>query len=207
MSTKTPRWLTSALAVVGLAAASFVTSAPTVLAQPQCEVPCPNVGQIKCCPGSSISTLQSNGGTINFTALTNGCFFIISCTPPAICQWQVNMGLQNFNGSGTDPNTGLTINWRNNPAANSTGSTITAYQVASQFPASGFIEFWVEADVAGVPGVYRSTSQVRLENRQVMSWDPFVNETFRTAPGTAVTLVNDISGDVLTLTDLVSILN
>lgn len=206
-SKRTQRWLSSVLAATGLAVASIIGSAPTALAQP-CEVPCPDVGQVKCCPGSSISTLQANGGTINFTATTNGCFFIISCTPPAACQWQVNMGLQNFNGTGTDPVSGITVNWRNDPTKASTGSTITSLQAASQFPATGFIEFWVEADAVGVPGVYRSTQQVRLENRQIMSWDPFVNETFRmVGPANGITLVNDQTGDVIVLQNLTSILN
>lgn len=207
----TRRWLGSMLATAGLAAASILASASVALAQP-CEVPCPDVGQIKCCPGSSISTLQANGGVINFTALTNGCFFIISCTPPAVCQWQMNMGLQNFTGTGTDPNTGVTVNWRNSTDPNhiSTGSELKSYQVSSQFPAYGFIEFWAEADVTGLPGVFRSTQQIRLENHQIMSWDPFVNEAFRLSDAQAATgveFVNDVTGDVIMLYNLVSILN
>jgi hypothetical protein len=206
ISKRTQRWLSSALAITGFAVASIITSAPSAFAQP-CEVPCPEVGQIKCCPGSSISTLQANGGTINFTALTNGCFFITSCTPPAVCQWQVNMDIVNFNGSGTDPMSGLTVNWRNDASKISTGSSIKSIDAAMQFPAEGFIEIWVEADIAGVPGVYRSTSQVRLENPHITSWDPFVNEAFKMPAGTVITLINDVTGDVMSLTDLTSILN
>lgn len=206
ISKRTQQWFSSALATTGLALASMIFSAPTAMAQP-CEVPCPEVGQIKCCPGSSISTLQANGGTINFTALTNGCFFITSCTPPAACQWEVTMDIQNFNGSGTDPVTGATVNWRNVPTMVSTGSKIKSLQAASQFPAAGYIQFWVEADVSGVPGVYRSTTEVYLENNNIMSWDPFVNEHFQTVAGAVVELVNDQTGDVILLTDLISILN
>jgi hypothetical protein len=206
ISSTTQKWFVSALAIASVAVASLV-SAPKAGAQPQCEVPCPDVGQIKCCPGQSISVLQSNGGQINFTALTNGCFMINSCTPPVGCQWSVNMSIQNFTGTGTDPNTGLTYNWSNDPTKISTGSQITALSAASQFPADGFIQFWVTASVAGTPGTYRSTTEVRIDDHQIMSWDPFRNEAFRMAPGTQVQLVNDVTGDVITLTDLTSILN
>jgi hypothetical protein len=187
-------------------AAGMVTFATTASAQ-QCE--CPTPGQVICCPGQSLTDFQHAGFNITLTATTNGCFMITSCTPPppSVCPWEVQMSLQNFDGTGTDPNLG-TVHWRNDPTRTSTGSTIRALNAGAQFPAYASISFYAQAEIDGIPGVYRSTEEIFIEDPQAMSFNPFHNETFTRPAGAApVIFTNDVTGDVITLTNLTSILN
>src|SRR3954464_15812515 len=105
------KYISAMFATAGIAAMSMFAFSPAAQAQPGCNE-CPTVGQVICCPGSSLTSFQGFGYTITLTATTNGCFIITSCTPPPPCQWQVQMSLSNFDGVGTDPNLG-TIHWRN----------------------------------------------------------------------------------------------
>jgi hypothetical protein len=207
---KTTKMLATVIA--GAAQTALVALLSTSSAMAQCpEYTCDPPGTLKCCPGSSATNFIAQGGQVNITATTNGCFIINSCTMPAGCPggtgWSVDMTLQNFTGDANDPTLGM-VHWRNDPTRPAGGSRITAYADSpGLFPAHGTIHFYAEAEIDGVPGIYRSQQEVVLENNQVMSWSPFVNEVFSTAPGVQINFINDVSGDVLTLTALSSTLN
>ena len=185
---------------ISLSATVFAIAATvgTTTASAQCSE-CPTVGQVICCPGSSLADFQSLGYNITVTATTNGCFIVTSCTPPpplVPCNWQA-----------TDPILG-TIHWANDPTKTSSPATFRGLTAASQFPAEGTISFYAQAEIDGIPGVYRSTEEVVLHNRQVMSFNPFRNETFtRDADAAPIDFVNDVTGDVITLQNLSSTLN
>lgn len=201
------KWLTSALAAAGLATLSifaFVRATPVPV--PACNE-CPPVGSEICCPGSSLTTFQALGYDIQVQSTTDGCFMITSCTPPPPCspQWQVQLQINRFTGVGYDPNFG-NFHWRNNPAMQAT-STLTSLTAASQYPAYGQITFYAEAEVDGIPGVFRSTAPVFLENHNVNSFAPFVNELFMMPDGYTVSFINDVTGDEMVVYRLTSMLN
>jgi hypothetical protein len=200
----TKKYFASMLTAAGVAVISMFAATPNASAQ--CNE-CPDVGDTLCCPGTSLTDFQHAGYSLTLNALTNGCFVVTSCTPPPPCLWQVQMSLANFSGTGSDPVLGV-VHWRNDPTRISTGSTITAQTPGSQFPAFGQISFYAEAEIDGVPGIYRSNEEVLIQDQNVMSWKPFRNEIFTRPAGAApIVFTNDISGDQITLNNLTSILN
>ena len=199
-----------AVAASAIASAFLLTlSMGSTTANAQCAE-CPTVGQIICCPGSSLADFTRLGYSITVTATTNGCFRVTSCTPPppaSPCPWQADLELQSFTGTAIDPIFG-NVHWANDPTKTSSLATFRGLAVATLFPAEGTISFYAQATIDCIPGVYRSQTQVVIHNRQVMSFNPFVNETFtRDANEPPILFVNDVTGDVLTLTNLSSTLN
>jgi len=124
------------------------------------------------------------------------------------------MSLSSFDGTGNDPVLG-TIHWRNDAthAPSDSWSTLTGAQGGSQFPARGVISIYIEAEIDGVEGIYRSNDPVVLENNNVTSFNPFVNELFvwptqpDGTPAPPIIFTNSVTGDQITLTDLTSLLN
>ncbi|MEO6049366.1 MAG: hypothetical protein ABIQ57_17905, partial [Candidatus Kapaibacterium sp.] len=156
----------------------FTINATSIVVGATPSVLRPVIGTRSDCPiqwgGSFTSTTLGN---LTFNANGNASFqteTVTALTQPA-GNTQSPVSLQ---ANVPTPTIG-TITWNFAPGIASTPTAINANQPGADFPATSDIYFTPEATISSQPGVvYRATSEVHLQNTNLTSFGPQINENY-----------------------------
>lgn len=138
----------------------------------------PAVGTIITCPAAWTNVLTIDGGSYTFGGTATASFETTSVTAasqPAGSKQK----LVSLSATATDPVLG-TISWK---ASGSTGTSILANQVATDFPATSDIFFTPTATISSRPGVTYTGTTVHLQTTSLSSFNPQKNESYKLVNG------------------------